>query len=651
MSTTAPYGTWESPLDARTVSRHDGMPRWVDTHGDSTWWCEPRPAEDGRVALVRRRPDGSVETMVPPPWNVRSRVHEYGGRCYLVLPDGESFVFAEYSDQRLYRAAPDSAPVPLTPEPSRPSGLRYVEPLLSTDGREVWCIREEHRSETPTDVARAIVAVPLDGAAGEDGDAVRVVVEDTHFLACPQVSPDGTRLAWIGWEHPAMPWDSTELRVAGLRDDGTAGEPRAVAGGAGEAVVQACWLDDSALLAATDRSDWWNLHRVEPDTGRVVNVCPRDEEFGGPLWMLGARWFGRLADGRVAALHGAGPFRLGLLDVATGRLADVETPHTEWAGLLHVDGDRVAGIAGAADRAFEVVTVDPDSGRWSVVSEPVAPSYRDVLPVPQARTFAGDHGRPVHAHVYPPRNPGYAAPPGEAPPYVVFVHGGPTSRSPMVEDLEVAYFTSRGLGVVDVNYGGSTGYGREYRNRLREQWGVVDVADCVSVARGLVADGLADPGRLAIRGLSAGGWTTAVALTSTDVFACGTISCPILDLATWREAGTHDFEAQYLESLVGLWPEEVRRYTDRSPLAGTGRPAGPFLLLQGAEDVICPPEQAERFLAGAAGVPHAHLVFDGEEHGFRKESTMVAALEAELSLYGQVFGFEPPGIPRLDLNP
>lgn len=655
MTTTAPYGTWTSPIDARAAARHDGYPKWLRTHEGTDWWCEPRPSESGRVALVRRTAGGVPETVLPAPWNARTRVHEYGGHPYVVLPDG-SVVFAEYSDQRLHHLVVGETPVPLTPEPSHPSALRYVEPFLAPTGDEVWCIREQHHGGAPTDVSRAVVAVPMDGSGADSADQVRVVVEDRHFLACPSVSPDGFGLAWIAWEHPSMPWDATELRVADLGADGTASSPRTVAGGPDESVAQACWLDDNTLLAATDRTGWWNLHRVGLPSGEVVNLCPREEEFAGPLWALGLRWFGVLGDGLVATLHGAGPMRLSLLDLATGELSDVATPHAEWAGHLAIADDRVLGVAGGPDRPFQVVEVDTGTLEWTTLSasgeaEGTA-GRRDHLPAPVGRTFTSVGGRDVHAQVYPPQNPQYDVPEGERAPYVMFVHGGPTSRAYVVEDLEIAFFTSRGIGVAEVNYGGSSGFGREYRNRLREQWGIVDVEDSIAVAEGLVAAGIADPDRLAIRGLSAGGWTTAAALTSTDAFACGTMSCPILDLAAWQEGGTHDFEAHYLQSLVGPWPEARQRYLDRSPPTNADRLTSPFLLIQGDEDVICPPDQAKQFLERVAGrgIDHAHFVFEGEQHGLRKEESMVAALEAELSLYGQVFGFDPPDVPRLELR-
>lgn len=667
------YGSWPSPIDAALVARSDGRPGWVSVAAGSTWWVAPRPEEAGRVTLLRtgRVPDGTAEVVVPAPWSVRSRVHEYGGRAYVVVESsdgGADVVFSEYSDQRLYRlrVGADDAPRPLTPQPALPSGLRYIEPFLGPGGDDVWCIREEHIGPAPTDVTRAIVAVPLDGSAASDPERVRVVVRDTHFLACPRVSPDGRRLSWIGWEHPLMPWDETRLRVADLDGSGAAGEPMTVAGGADESIVQAEWADDDTLLFVGDATGWWNLHRITVGGGAAsrVNLTPRDEEFGTALWQLGAQWFAQLPGGDIAVIHGTASTSLGILSGTSGELTDVPAPGlSEWAATLAVDpstpdGPTVIGVAAGPHRHGEVVSVTVASVAGGATTEGVSrlssgdaandSAHEDTayLPEPQARTFRAADGREVHASLYPPRHPSVVGPDNELPPYLVYVHGGPTSRALMVHDLEIAYFTSRGIGVVEVNYGGSTGFGREYRNRLRENWGVVDVDDSVAVAQALVDEGLADPSRLAIRGGSAGGWTSAAALTFTDVFDAATIMYPIIDLAGWRNGETHDFESQYLESLVGPWPQTAERYRERSPVNFPERVNAPFLMLQGLEDEICPPTQAERFVEIVAerGVPHAYLTFEGEQHGFRRAETIIAAMEAELSLYAQVFGFEPAGV-------
>ncbi|MER5382841.1 LpqB family beta-propeller domain-containing protein [Streptomyces sp. NPDC002688] len=654
---TLSYGSWPSPIDAALAAAHDGQPEFVGFVGDEAWWTEPRPTEGGRRTLVRRKADGTEEPLLPAPWNVRSRVIEYGGHPWagVMRPEGPLFVFVNFADQRLYHCEPGREPLPLTPLSPVGGGLRWVDPQIRVERGEVWCVMEEFTGDGPTDLRRAVVAVPLDGTAAYDRDAVRELSDGRHrFVTGPRLSPDGRQAAWLAWDHPRMPWDGTEVILADVTDDGTLSDPRPVAGGPEESVVQADWAADGTLLYVSDRSGWWNLHRLGTD-GEAIAVCPREEEFGGPLWKVGYRWFAPLETGLVAVVHGRGATALGILDPETGELVDTAGPWTEFGPTLAVHGSRVVGVGASPRSAHEVVELDASTGRARVIGaahdDPVDPAY---YPEPQIRAFTGPDGREIHAHIYPPHHPDHVARGDELPPYVVRVHGGPTGRSPLVLDLEIAYFTSRGIGVAEVNYGGSSGHGREYRNRLREQWGVVDVEDCAAVALALADEGTADRRRLAIRGGSAGGWTTAASLATTDVYACGTILYPVLDLSEWASGETHDFESQYLESLVGPIAEVPGRYLERSPSTHADGITAPFLLLQGLEDAVCPPVQCERFLAVLEEqdrhVPHAYIAFEGEGHGFRRVETMVRALESELSLYAQVFGLNPPGIPKLELS-
>jgi dienelactone hydrolase len=660
----APFGTWPSPVDAGLVAAHDGRPEFLAAVGEELWWTAPRPAEGGRRALLRLRPGGGPAAgVLPPPWNVRNRVLEYGGRPFAGRPGdrGPLVVFTHFADQRLYAVEPDApgAPRPLTPLSGTGGGLRWCDPVFPP-GRpgEVWCVLEEFTGPGPGDVRRLPVAVPLDGSAAQDRSAVRELTDATHrFTTGPRLSPDGTTAVWLAWDHPRMPWDGTELRIARVTADGRLAGARTLAGGPAEAVAQAEWAPDGTLLAVTDRTGWWNLHRLDPATGAAVALCPREEEFADALWRVGLRWFAPLPDGRIAVLHGRGEARLGLLDPAAGTLADVPGPWTEWHPSPAVTADgRLAGLAAGPRRRWEVVSVDLADGRPRVVAEPhrdaVDPAY---LTEPRSRAVPGPGGRPVHTHLHPPHHPHRAGPDGELPPWVVWAHGGPTSRAPLVYDLEIAYFTSRGFGVAEVDYGGSTGYGRAYRERLRERWGEVDVADCAAVAAWLAAEGLADPARIALRGGSAGGWTTAASLASPDAaphYACGTVIYPVLDAAAWAAGGTHDFESHYLQSLIGPPDTAAERYRERSPVTGADRIGVPFLLLQGLDDVVCPPEQAERLLAAVAGrgLPHAYLTFPGEGHGFRRADTIRRAVEAELALYCQVFGIQRDDVPPLDLT-
>jgi dipeptidyl aminopeptidase/acylaminoacyl peptidase len=638
-----PYGAWPSPLTAADVARGGirlTAPRLV---GTEVWWSEGRPAEGGRSVVVRRDAAGAVTDVLPAGWSARTRVHEYGGVAWLPVDGG--LVFVEWADQRVYRLHAGSArPVPLTAEPPSPAAWRYAEPVLAPGGSAVWWVREAHADGA---ITRSLVAVPLDGSL-----EVRELVGGSDFVASPRPSPDGSRVAWLAWDHPRMPWDGTELRVGTLGPDGTVRSVTTVLGGPAESVLQPEWADADTLYAVSDRTGWWNLHRVPLGGGAPEPLCPRAEEFGHPLWQLGQTTYGLLGDGRLLVRHGTDSDGLGVLDPATGALTDLPLPYTSWQPVLSVSGDRAAGVAAAPAVAPEVVLVDVPAGTSEPLRTSLAdPPPPDYLPEPRAMTVPGPGERDVHAWVYPPRSPEAVPPAGELPPYVVFVHGGPTTRSAAVLDLEKAYFTSRGIGVVDVNYGGSTGYGRAYRERLRRQWGVVDVEDCVAAVQALVREGLADGTRLAIRGGSAGGWTTLAALTGTDIFAAGTSHYGVAELVGFATQ-THDFESRYIEGLVGVLPQDRDVYVERAPLSHVDRLSCPVLLTQGLEDEVVPPAQAELFVQALErkGIPYAYLAFAGEQHGFRRAETVAAALEAELSFYGQVLGFSPPDVPVLPLS-
>lgn len=637
----APFGSWESPLGAASVAASGGEPKWVDVHGGRVWWAQTRPTEGGRVALLHEGPAGHPIEVLPAPWNARNRVHEYGGRPWTVLagPRGEQLVFTEWADQRLHllEVGAPGEPRPITPEPERRHGVRYADLSPGPDGASVLCVRETVTGARPTDVERELVAVPVDGGAA------RVLAASHRFMSGPRLSPDGTRIAWIGWDHPRMPWDGAELCVAPLDDPGA---HRVLAGGMRESVCQVEWESADSLLALTDPDGWWNLFRFGLN-GSSRNLAPCADELGGPLWTLGMRWFAPLGGGRFAILRSG---RLAVLDERDATVTDVDTDRTVWTPDLRVSGGAVVSAAGGPTRDLAVVRLAGDALTTlsSVRTDLPDEAY---LPVGAERTFPGPDGRSVPALVYPPRNPDFAGPDGVPPPYLVYAHGGPTGKVRATLDLEIAYFTSRGFGYVAVNYGGSAGYGREFRESLRGEWGVVDVRDCATVAAALAAEGSADGARLAIRGGSAGGFTSAASMTTVDTYRCATIMYPLLDLLSWV-GDTHDFESRYLDSLVGTLPEHEARYVERSPMNRMDRLAGPVLLLQGLDDQVCPAEQADRFVASldGSGVPHAYLTFDGEQHGFRLAETVHTALEAELSFYGQVFGFTPPGVSVLELS-
>ncbi|MPZ80636.1 MAG: prolyl oligopeptidase family serine peptidase [Actinophytocola sp.] len=640
----AQFGTWESPLGAASVAASGGEPKWVDVHGGRVWWAETRPTEAGRVALLHEGPDGHPVEVLPAPWNVRNRVHEYGGRPWTVLdsPGGELVVFTSWADQRLYllEVGAPSEPRPITPAPDRHHGVRYADLSPGPDG-SVLCVRETVTGDGPTDIHRDLVAIPVHG--DPDGGGARVLVASHRFMTGPRLSPDGTRVAWIGWDHPRMPWDGAELCVAPLAGPGAY---EVLAGGPRESPCQVEWESPESLLALSDPDGWWNLFRIGLDGSRR-NLAPCAEELGGPLWTVGARWFATLGDGRYAILRSG---RLAVLDENAATVTDVDTDRTMWTPDVAVLDGAIVSAAGGPTRDLAVVKL-AGGALTTLTAERTGLPDETYLPVPEERLFAGPDGRQVPALVYPPTNPDFAGPDGAAPPYLVYVHGGPTGKVRGTLNLEIAYFTSRGFGYAAVNYGGSAGYGREFRESLNGEWGVVDVHDCAAVATALAEEGSADGTRLAIRGGSAGGWTSAASMTTVDTYRCATIMYPLLDLLGFADE-THDFESRYLDGLVGTLPEHEARYIERSPMNRLDRLAGPVLLLQGLEDQVCPPEQANRYVAAldGSGVPHAYLTFEGEQHGFRRADTVTAALEAELSFYGQVFGFATPGVPVVELR-
>jgi len=638
-----PYGVWPSPITAADVARNEALVEWVTFVGDEVWWIEAKPDENGRSALVRAGAGGTTEAL-PPGWDVRTRVIEYGARPWAPLGDGPTagVVFTHWADQRVYRWAPGAEPVPISPEPLLPAGEHYCD--FAVRETEVWCLRETRTGPEETAVRREIVALPLSGAAAGDAGAVRILGRSHHFMTGPKISPDGRRVAWVGWDHPDMPWQSSELMCAEVTPDGDVGTPRRLAGGGRVSVGQVEWAPDEpdCLYAVTDPGGWWNIHRVALD-GTLDNLCARSEEFGEPLWRIGARWFLPLGGRRFAVLHGTSSRELAVLE-PDGTLTAVPSPYTEWANLA-TDGTVVAAAAASPRHRRTVVLTDLATGAVRVLRA-AETSHPDHLPRPVREVYPGAGGREVHAYRYPPHNPDVTAPAGKLPPYVLLVHGGPTNRSQMVVNYEIAFFTSRGIGIVDVQYGGSTGHGREYRERLDGNWGVVDVEDCAAVARGLVAAGIADPARIAIRGGSAGGWTAVASIAAEpDLYRAAAVYYPVLDAVEWRRRGTHDFESQYLDSLIGPWPAAEEAYVAQAPITRADRIRADFVLCQGLSDAICPPAQAQRLvdIARERGVGHRYLTFDGEGHGFRRTTTVTRCLEAELELYIRVFGSETGG--------
>lgn len=632
----APYGAWPSPITAADVAAGQHPVEGARPVGDEVWWLEQRPVEQGRLAVRRRLSDGKVEDVLPPPWNARSRVHEYGGGAWTVTRDGV-LLFTEFTDQRIYRLdEPGGTPVPITAEAHESGGSRYGD--LQMVGDEVWAIRETHQGGA---IARDLAAVRVNGS-----DAVRSVVNGSHFLAGARLSPDGHWLAWIAWNHPQMPWDGTELRIGEVDSHGFCRRWQTVMGSSTESVLQPEWGSNNELYAISDRTGFWNLYRVTLPGSEIVPLCVRREDFAGPLWRLGAVNYVVLDNRRLLTVRTYGVDKLGILDPATGELRDLDLEDHTSVILSAVVGRQAYLTTSGARTPPGARVLDLASGSVTDVrlaTERLPP--QEFLPVAEHRTFTGSGDREVHAIVYPPRNPKVTAPEGELPPYVAWVHGGPTSQARPHLSPAIAYFTSRGIGIVDVNYGGSSGYGRAYRERLHGQWGVVDVEDTVAAVNGLVDQGVADPKRLAIRGASAGGLTVLTAITRNDTFACGVSYYGVADLLKLAME-THDFESHYLDGLIGPLPQFRALYEQRAPINNLHALSCPVLLLQGLDDPVVPPAQAQllRDALVAKGIAHAYRTYPGESHGFRQAATIMGAIESELSFYGQTLGFIPPAV-------
>jgi dipeptidyl aminopeptidase/acylaminoacyl peptidase len=627
------FAAWPSPIAAADVAAAHGSISWVGQVRGSLWWVESDPADGGRLALWRLDDDQAVR-LTPDGMNVRNRVHEYGGLPWAASDDG--FVVTDWEDQRLY-AGGAAGIRPLTPAPAFDAQYRYAEPVVV--GREVWVLREEFFSESPTDLVRSFVAVPLDGSAAADPGAVRVLGGDHRFLSCLRVSPTGEHVSWIGWDHPHMSWDQSELVVADVRD-GRFVNRSVVSGGPGDAICQAEWDFDGGLVFLSDRSGWWNLYRLDHPGAAPHGLLPIDHELGGALWKPGTSWLAVLGEERYGVLDHGEP---AILDARAGTLTPIEPPAgsgvTTWSAFLSAQDGRLASAGYGSHSLPRLVTWDADHGARVQGTHDSLPRLGDDtidaawLPTPEFRWIDDGAGAHIPTTLYPPTNPLVGAKPGELPPYIVHIHGGPTGANGVSLDLEIAYFTSRGIGVAAPEYGGSTGFGRAWRERLAGQWGVVDLADAAAVANALVAAGLADPERLVIRGGSAGGFTSAAAMTAPSPFAVGLVSYPVIDLLAWMGGENHDLESQYLVSLVGPLPGAEASYRRRSPAERPERAHGPMLILQGLDDRICRPETTQRFVDGleAAGKTFEYVGYEGEQHGFRQASTVADAIAREFA--------------------
>ena len=630
----APYGSWASPITSELIVASTIGLGDVQRDGDDLYWIESRPQEAGRSVLMRLSP-GTGEAEVTPPapsngggaFSVRSRVHEYGGGAYLAAQG--TVYFSNHRDQRLYRQERGGAPRPITPEPARPGGLRYADMVLDGARRRLVAVREDHCGEA-AEPQNTLVAIPLDGA-GEP----QVLAASSDFYAAPRLSPDGSRLAWLEWRHPNMPWDGCELWLGQLSENGEIAGRRRIAGGPAEAIFQPEFSPDGILHFVSDRSGWWNLYRAVED--RIEPLYPLDAEFGRPQWAFRMSSYAfRDARRLVASYLKNGFAHLVELDLETLRPAPIATSFTDISSL-RAGPDRIWFRGGGVGEFPAIVELAPETGETWILkraTEQEPRAYDGCLSQPQPIHFPTEGGLSAYGLFYPPANRDFAAPAGELPPLIVKSHGGPTGAASATLDWGIQYWTSRGFAVLDVDYGGSSGYGRAYRERLRGQWGIVDVEDCVNGAKHLAAEGRIDGRRMAIRGQSAGGYTTLCALTFRDVFAAGASYYGVSDLEALAR-DTHKFESRYLDGLVGPYPEARALYRERSPVHHTDRLAKPMALFQGTEDAIVPPQQAELMAAalGEKNLPCLYLLFAGEQHGFRRAENMKRALDAELYFY------------------
>lgn len=647
----APYGAWKSPITSDLiVSGTVGLGQ-VMLDGDDVYWTELRPAEGGRNVIVRYTPDGAMTDITPASFNARTRVHEYGGGSYTVA-DGVVY-FANFPDQRLYRQTPGDAPRPLTPA----IDLRYADAVFDRRRSRLIAVREDHTVEG-REAVNSIVSLRWDedggdGAsegknasgnsadeyAGEQGGG-RVLVFGNAFYSSPRISPEGSRLAWLTWNHPNMPWDGCELWAGEFDDDGAIVRAQKIAGGDEESIFQPEWSPDGVLYFVSDRSGWWNPYRVGPDGG-VVPLLEMAAEFGKPQWGFGMSTYAFASPGQIICTYGErGFWQLASIDTATGELENIQTRYTEF-GSLNAASGRAVFAAGSASEHPAIVRLDLASRSVEVLRRSSGVEMDDgYLSVPEAIEYLTEDGAMAHGFFYAPRNRDYAAPAGERPPLLVMCHGGPTAATSTVFNLKIQYWTSRGVAVLDVNYGGSTGYGRSYRRRLDGKWGIVDIADCVSGARYLAERGAVDGERCAITGGSAGGYTTLGALTFRDFFKAGASHYGVSDLAALVR-DTHKFESRYLDRLIGPYPERADLYAERSPINFPEKLSCPVIFFQGLEDKVVPPNQAEMMVDAlrAKGIPVAYVPFEAEQHGFRRAENIKRALDGELYFYSRVFGF------------
>jgi dipeptidyl aminopeptidase/acylaminoacyl peptidase len=626
---TAPFGLWPSPIAAQDLTRGARSFGFRRGDGPYVYWTEGRPEEKGRQVIVRARPGASLvpEDVLPAPFSARSKVHEYGGAEFLVA--GGTVWFVNNEDQDIWQLTPPSQPERITSA----TDARFADMALDAGRKRLIAVAERHGSGAEHDEPENLIAaIDLEGqACGQ----VSAIVEGRDFYAFPCLSPDGSRLAFLAWDLPDMPWDQAALYVAAIRPDGSAGRPQRIAGGSGVAVMQPAWLDDRRLLFLSDETGFGNLMLWNGE--RTVALTRLKAELGLPMWNLGNRTFVVAGPNRVvASAEIDGKPSLVIVTSLEARRPDVEVRALAAASIGNLAGfdGGVATTLGRASAPAAFVAI-PATRKAPAILRTASDLALDPAGVSIGRTvsFRGGDRKTTFAQYYPPKSATHRGPRGAAPPALVLAHGGPTSQAGRGLGLRIQYYTSRGYAVLDVDYAGSTGYGRAYRERLDGQWGIADVADCAAGARFLGAEGLADPGKIAIAGGSAGGYTVLMALATTTVFAAGASHYGISDLTLLMQH-THKFESGYLHRLLGTTPRSWKAQCKaRSPLTLIDAMTAPLVLFQGLDDKVVPPEQSrlihERLKA--KGVMSELYEFAGEAHGFRQAATIVKVAEAELA--------------------
>ena len=631
MSDPKPYGSWKSSITAELITANEIVLARPLFSGGFLYWLEGRPLEGGRNVVVRRDPTGAVVDATPEPFSARSRVHEYDGGAW--IPDGDRVFFTEDSSQRLHRVTEEGVATPITPEPPTPGSVRYADLSMTPNRDSLVAVREVHDNDD--DVANDLVIVAADGSV-----APRSLTSGRNFYSFPRVSANQKRFLWTSWDHPQMPWDGTDLWVSDFSSEGLSSVQH-VAGGTEESVFQPVWGEDDTIYFISDRTGWWNLYAFRD--GETRALFPMEAEFGEPQWVFGLSRYALIEGGRLVCVYTEdGTDHLAVVDTERNSLEDWPLPYTSIAGVASDGNRRVALIGSSPSVPSELVLLEVGSSTRTVVRQSLDMELDPGdLSQPEHIEFPSSGGHTAYAFFYPPTNKTHAGMFGEKPPLIVTSHGGPTSHATSGLKLKTQFWTSRGFAVVDVNYGGSTGYGREYRNRLRGQWGIVDLEDCVEAARHLAGNGYVDGKRMAIRGGSASGFTTLSALAFHDLFQAGASYYGVADLeALVRD--THKFESRYLDNLIGPYPERADLYRQRSPLRKAESLSAPIIFFQGLLDPVVPPSQAEEMIDALRGngLPFAYVTFAEERHGFRQAASIRRSLEAELYFYSRVFGFE-----------